>query len=106
MTPITPVIDPQNYATNTDYSNQPKEPKEFWVVYYKGRSGQWFIVLPSLYEENAIMFADSLDRPTKILHYKLNSVTEHQQPKTTKKVKKIAKPPKKIRKVRSVVTDV
>ena len=99
-----PDIDSRNYDINDDYSEQPEEPKEFWVIYYQGISGKWFICLPSLYKENAENLAGMLDRHTKILHYTLQA-SETFQLKTTKKVKKIAKPTKTVRKIRSVAAD-
>jgi hypothetical protein len=97
-----PDLDARDYVGNNDYSEQPEEPEEMWVVYYQGLSGRWFITLPFLYEENAIKHANALERNVKILHYQLTSSAPHQR-KTTKKVKKIAKPTKKVRKVRTVV---
>jgi hypothetical protein len=91
---LPPEIDACDYIINDDYSDQPEIPDEFWIVYYQGINGKWFICLPSLYRENAIKYAFLLDRPTKILHYVFESSVSH-----TNKTKKV----KKIRKVKQVV---
>lgn len=102
---VLPDIDSRDYrSANNIYSEQPEAPTELWIIYYQGLSGKWFICLPCLHKENAELLAGMLDRPTKILHYKLHA-NETFHRKTTKKVKKIAKPTKKVRKVRRVATD-
>jgi hypothetical protein len=61
--------DPNHPLWNT--FEQPQ--KDLWIVFYKGNSGRWIASSPCYYEENAERMAANFDRPTRILHYKLNN---------------------------------
>ncbi len=105
-----PELDSQDYITNHDRSKPIEMPKEVYVVYYLGLQGDWIWSLPSFYLENAHKHASALDRPTKILTYKLTDEVEvtsqdriDWKPKRARRVRKPTSVPKpKMKRVRRI----
>lgn len=86
-----PKLDSRDYVTNQNSSKPETLPTQLWVVYYLGMRGNWIFGLPHFYYENAIKYANSLERPTRILEYTLTKNNEYKQEPVQKIIKKIRK---------------
>lgn len=84
--------------TKLDDPNHPLWPtfdnpqETLWIVFYKGLSGKWIATSPCYFQENAERLASKLDRPTRILEYKLEDDIEVDQEELRRKYINIRTP--------------